>query len=92
MNTLQDTVNQIDENNLALRNAIVAFDNVCNSQKEANRLLGLMLDIFEARFDMNRDEFHPDELEDYVSGAKFLRRFGRGNGRINEAEDIIEKQ
>lgn len=89
MNDIKKIIETVDENNLALRNAIVAFDNVCNSQKEANRLLGLILDIFEVHIDQGFD-FHQDELSDYIAAAKFLRKFGRSGDRVSRAEDLIE--
>lgn len=79
-------IQQIEQNTLAIRNASAAFDRLNNMLTLCKSHLSNFMDTFEARID-NDQTFSYNELNDYVEACKFMRRFGRENDRMNDAEE-----
>jgi hypothetical protein len=85
MTATQSMIEAVEANNLAIKNAMAAFDRVAESLGLAKTHLSNMCSTFEGRFDA-RQHFDYSEMEEYVEAAKFLRRFGREGDRIASVE------
>lgn len=90
MTATQNMIETVEANNIAIRNAMAAFDRVVTSLELAKIHLSNMCSSFEGRFDVGQ-EFDYAELSEYCEAAKFLKRFGREGDRIEFVERKMEQ-
>lgn len=96
---IQKAIDSVDENNIALRNSLVAFDNVCNSLQSEKLKLSVAIELLTSRIDTeveifrrDKDQLSVEDLEEIARCCRFITENSRHDysGTAIEIEEYLE--